>query len=399
MKLPKLPSGVSIHQDGSGDRKYWVLRLGKRWTGGETRRRTFPAASGALAAWEEEKTKRKERGEGGYEISSAQLAEAQAALAVAKELGTTLTAIVQYYRRTARPAKGTITYDEAIADAESQMLRESASEDTMRSLRARWRHFRRWLVAAKKSNALRAISTITSVDIREYVMSGTVSQLTRVHMRDELSSLFRWAKEEGRIADNPCRGIAIRIPKNTKPVTILTPGQSERLLSVCQSGCVEGVGGKQIIVAPLEALPIIVVGLYAGLRPKESTRLDWSEIREDKIDIASAKTKKSARRIIPMAENMRALISLCRKESGPVVPTNWRRKFRAIAAAAGLNPWPQDCLRHSYASYHYALHQNMGETMAYLGHHDTATFIKHYYEAIKNEADIKKFWGVAPQTK
>ncbi|MDD5200423.1 MAG: hypothetical protein PHC88_11550 [Terrimicrobiaceae bacterium] len=76
MRIPKLPSGVSIFQDRSGNTEYWVLRLGKRWTGGQVVRRTFPTAGEAKKAWEQEVSKRNALGTGGYELSPAQLGEA-----------------------------------------------------------------------------------------------------------------------------------------------------------------------------------------------------------------------------------------------------------------------------------------------------------------------------------
>lgn len=49
---------------------------------------------------------------------------------------------------------------------------------------------------------------------------------------------------------------------------------------------------------------------------------------------------------------------------------NFRWKFQAFAKAVNFSPWPKDCLRHSYASYHLA--------------------------KFKDAADIEKFWKLTP---
>jgi len=103
MKIPKLPSGVSIFRDSSGDRQYWVLRLGKRWTGGQVIRRTFSTASAAKSVWEEEISKRTAFGMGGYQLSSSQLGEAIACFQLLHGTQLTLSEAVKLAIKVAQP--------------------------------------------------------------------------------------------------------------------------------------------------------------------------------------------------------------------------------------------------------------------------------------------------------
>ena len=103
MKLPKLPSGVSIFRDHSGDTEYWVLRLGKRWTGGHVVRRTFPSAGEARRAWEKEVSKRESLGTGSYELSPSQLGEAIACFRQLEGTGLSLSHAVKLSLKGFRP--------------------------------------------------------------------------------------------------------------------------------------------------------------------------------------------------------------------------------------------------------------------------------------------------------
>jgi integrase len=73
------------------------------------------------------------------------------------------------------------------------------------------------------------------------------------------------------------------------------------------------------------------------------------------------------------------------------------RKHRIAAmAAAGLKAWPQDVLRHSFASYHLRHHGNdLNLTAQELGHTTTKMLFQHYREAVKPDA-AKSWWALMP---
>jgi integrase len=61
-----------------------------------------------------------------------------------------------------------------------------------------------------------------------------------------------------------------------------------------------------IKVYPGEMVPWFVLGLFAGLRPEETLRLDWADIDFERrqIDLPAKKAKGRTRRIIPMESNL-----------------------------------------------------------------------------------------------
>jgi integrase len=62
----------------------------------------------------------------------------------------------------------------------------------------------------------------------------------------------------------------------------------------------------------------------------------------------------------------------------------------------GIPIWPQDCLRHTFASMHYAYWKNAGETAQQLGHgQNLRTFIRHYKNRVK-PMEAQRFWAITP---
>jgi len=64
--------------------------------------------------------------------------------------------------------------------------------------------------------------------------------------------------------------------------------------------------------------------------------------------------------------------------------------------AAGIEQWPQDVLRHSFASAHYAFHRNPAQTALLLGHRDQDMLLTHYRDPMKPTV-AARYWMILPQ--
>jgi integrase len=89
------------------------------------------------------------------------------------------------------------------------------------------------------------------------------------------------------------------------------------------------------------------------------------------LEVAADKAKTARRRLIPIRENLAAWLASCARPAGPVCPANWRVRFDKARELAGLarGAWPDNDLRHSFASYHAAHFQDAGKLAADMGHH------------------------------
>ena len=110
-----------------------------------------------------------------------------------------------------------------------------------------------------------------------------------------------------------------------------------------------------------EILPYIAIGLFAGLRRREIERLDWSEVDFDEghIKVSAKKSKTLQKRFVTMQPNLREWLQPYRKLKGSVAPHNlFQQLFEQAREAAGIKDWPDNALRHSFASYHLAHFKN-----------------------------------------
>jgi hypothetical protein len=141
----------------------------------------------------------------------------------------------------------------------------------------------------------------------------------------------------------------------------------------------------------------VAIGAFAGLRSAELQRLDWEEIdfEEEFIEVKAAKAKSARRRLVKMQPCLRAWIEPFAKKSGHVAPSNIDYQLRKITHRAGIDTWPHNALRHSFASYHLARFKNAAELALEMGHTKTNLIFQHYRQVVR-ESQALLFWNVVP---
>lgn len=137
-------------------------------------------------------------------------------------------------------------------------------------------------------------------------------------------------------------------------------------------------------------IPYLALGLFAGVRPMEIERLSWNNILNGFIEITADKAKTRQRRLISIADNLQQWLNL----GGELPVTNKRNRITKLISYIGLN-WKPDIMRHSFASYHFALHMSPDKTAFELGHRDTKMLFRHYRELVSTE-DAQKYWNIRP---
>jgi integrase len=97
-----------------------------------------------------------------------------------------------------------------------------------------------------------------------------------------------------------------------------------------------------------------------------------------------------------MQPNVREWLLPLRKVRGDVTPQqNFRQAFESSRIAAGIIEWPDNALRHSFASYHLAHFKNAASTALELGHHDSRITFRHYRELVKPK-EAERYWQLKP---
>jgi integrase len=204
------------------------------------------------------------------------------------------------------------------------------------------------------------------------------------NVRVNLVGLFNFAKARKYIRENPAEPLETpKMSKRSKPRPYVMPVED-----------VEAALRYTAANTP-EMLPYVALCMFAGIRPTECTRLDWSRINFERreIDIGAAVSKTGDERFIEMSENLVAWLLPHRKPAGLIY---WTRDALArIRKKSGVR-WAPDCMRHSFGSYHMAQYENAGKTALQMGHREIDTTFEHYRRAVRKE-DAARFWAIRPE--
>ncbi len=104
----------------------------------------------------------------------------------------------------------------------------------------------------------------------------------------------------------------------------------------------------------------------------------------------------SARRLVPLSENLKAWLAPWRHETGKIISlSDYAGALNDIAVKA-QNPdgWRQNGLRHSYISYRVALTGDVARTALESGNSPKMIF-RHYREVVHKEAS-KAWFAITP---
>ncbi len=226
------------------------------------------------------------------------------------------------------------------------------------------------------------VADITSTDVDQWIQSLNVGPQTQNNFRAVLSAAWTFALRHGYTTANIIKWVDKSQVVRDYVATF----------SVAQLG-------RLLAVAAREYVPVLAIGAFAGLRPEEINKLRWEDLdfqeRTIRVNASAAKTRK--KRFAEISDNLLAWLQLYTGRSGPVAPPNLQKLRRAAMTAATIEKWPQDVLRHSFASAHYAFHRNPAQTALLLGHRDQDMLLTHYRDLMK-PSEAAKYWQIAPET-
>jgi integrase len=210
---------------------------------------------------------------------------------------------------------------------------------------------------------------------------GLFEPVTVNHYRALLHAFFAHLVKRRSINSNPV-SVIDKLKCPAKPPEIFEPEQLRCFLAA----------------ASLKLIPPLVIGAFAGLRTSEILRLDWQDVDLPRglIHVASHKTKTARRRLVTIQPNLAAWLCPFAGRKGKVYSDkgNYHHATSALAAAVGQK-WPQNGLRHSFASYHLARFQNANQLALELGHTTTRLIFEHYRELVSPEAALT-YWSIQP---
>ena len=317
----------------------------------------------------------KNSGREGAEFPTALRVMAQNAVEQLKPFGKTISDAVVHYVAHLKASEKSCTAVQLVKELLAAKEKDGASQRHLDDLRSRLNIF-----AANFDG--QPVATITSAEIDDWLRSLNVKAATRNHYRRLIVLAFNYAVKRGYATDNTAKKTD-KAKERGSDIGILNVPQAAQLLENA---------------AP-EILPYIAIGLFAGLRRAELERLDWSEIDFESglIEVKAAKSKTAQRRFVTMQPNLREWLLPVGKHKGNVTPEDFNIQFVRARCAARITDWPDNALRHSFASYHLAHFKNAAATALELGHHDSRITFAHYRELVKPK-EAERYWSIRPAT-
>jgi integrase len=229
----------------------------------------------------------------------------------------------------------------------------------------------------------RPIASVTVEEIDNWLRSLEGSPKSRANYRANVGVLFSYATKRRMLESNPILHTAKpKLPDH--PPEIFTVDELRALLDAANR------------TAP-DVLPMLAIGAFAGLRDAEIKRLDWSEVdlARGHIKIKAAKAKSARRRIIPIQLNLAEWLRPYATMKNSVVPEGARGKLDRVCKAAGLSRWPNNGLRHSFASYRLAACYDAPRVAGELGHTSPQMLYSTYRELVLPE-EARRYWNIEP---
>jgi integrase len=235
----------------------------------------------------------------------------------------------------------------------------------------------------KKQFEGRCILSIRGDEIRQKFGDSGYSMVTQHNLLAAFRALERFAQEERLIPtgiDLPSRTVVLPDVVDEEP-EIFTPDELERLF---------------MVLRPNEICYVATMA-FAGARRAEYERLteDRFDLSENLIRIDASVAKKGLRRTLEVTPNLAQWLAL------PGRRTISRRHVQILSSdtarlsKVGLQ-WKDNALRHSFCSYHLALHRNEALTADLAG--NSPQMLRQHYRNLVGRKAAEAWFSITPES-
>jgi len=357
----------------------WVV-TGGRGNGGKPSRKFFKIKADAELYLQQRKTDAANLGLRAASIPDGLKIEALKAAQQLQPYGRTLTDAVEHYIQHLEQIEKSETVSNLVEPFLERKRLDGLSERYLGDLSAKMNKF-------KERFGDEHAATITTQALQNWIDGMKVSPITQNNFRRVIGVFFSWCIKNHYAASSPVADIAEKKVKDS-PVPIFTPKEVVTTLNYASEEYPE-------------LIPFLALGFFAGIRTAEIERMKWGNVLFDSENILvdAASSKSARKRFVPIRENLAQWIAPYRQQDKKSICPGKHKDtlddFRAGLKKAKSMAWPQNGMRHSYASYTLALEKDAGKLAIELGHTDTKLIFKNYRELVP-EREGKKYWKINP---
>jgi integrase len=348
----------------------------------------------------------RKQGEDFFALTEEERREVAANLPFLRKHGISIAEAVRLAVKHLRPEGRTKTVRQVVED----LVASKAQRFERGDLRERsYRDFRYRTLKFAEAFEGRIASEVSGQEIKEWLSALEIGSRSNKNYLAVVGEVFKYATQKHYVAFSPlddltdidrkelCGGGA-----DVREPSILTPAEAERLLNAALEH------------PDLGLLGAVTLALFCGLRTEELKRLEWSQVRLTEspplVTIGAKIAKKRRIRHVEIPANAVQWLSLVADRTGQVTRNDhfndFQKRFRHLQCFAGFgekdakgewhSTWENNAMRHSFGSYHYALHGNPLETSRLLGHKASDQVLFDHYRALATKAQAEAYFAICP---
>ena len=315
------------------------------------------------------------------ELSAKQLNDASNAMHLLKKAAVSISFVelARYYIDNAY--EGVVTVEDAV----SEYLKKCEARVTEGTLR----NYKRFLGTFLTKFGKAKVASITQKTMMDYLTIYDKQPPNWLNAHRALSKFFVECEKYGYCSKNPCH--LIEPPRNVKAPNreYLSAEDTAKLMR-----CAEESGNR-------DAILFLALGLFGGLRPSEAFRMDEKHINLDTgyiyITADITKTHSFKERRFKIEPTLMAWLKRYYEEGKPIRYKTLETLTYAVGTIfkkAGVKK-TGDVLRHSAATYRYALTNNSAETAAIMGHSEGIAML--HYRGLATKEEAQRYFAIMPR--
>jgi integrase len=230
------------------------------------------------------------------------------------------------------------------------------------------------------------IASITAPQIEQWLREQKIGPRARNNIRASVLTLFHYARKLGYLQKGgPTEADEVAKAKEWGgKIGIVKP---EELIRILAAG------------PPQQVQLFLVLGAFTGMRSSEILRLEWRDLNleRDFITVAPEKAKTATRRLVPVLPNLKTWLTSYRGANGFLFHSR-RDVDRVIAFAKGQAvEWPNNALRHSYATYRLAITANAARVALEMG--TSPQKLMRNYRELADRREALRWFSISPSTR
>jgi site-specific recombinase XerD len=353
------------------------LKYGVKWEeNGNPRHKFFKTKSARDGFHQSLKEKAKQEGPAIFEISSEQARILQLCIHKLGNIETVLQAVLEYEKRN---CPHPITLKDAIQEHLNEGYNLGRDTNWMRAGRVILERFE----LTHSGN----VNSISQEEATRWVHSLKFAPSTIENHADKMKAFYNWCIDRGYAAENPFLKVP---PPDVIPhePEFLKVAQMEKLMETAKK------------YYP-DAVAYFALNGFAGLRSSACARIGLEDIdfKQRGILIRAVNAKNKRRIYIDgHPDNLWEWLNWAKKnapEGFALSKRLWDRRRGQIQQKANIT-MPHNALRHSFCTYHVALHGDAGKTATLLTHRGNVSILYEHYKGNTSKAQAEKFFNISP---